>query len=406
MKTNIKLAWRNLWRNKRRTLITVASIFIAVLLSTVMSSVQDGTYGNMIDMSVKLNSGYLQVQNPDFWDDKTINNTLVINDTLIQNLQNTTEIKEFVPRLTSYSLLSYKDKTKGGAVIGIFPDKYNSIVNLTNWLHKGTYLSEEDEGVLLTYNTAEYLNMDVGDTLVMISQGYHGQSAFGIFPIKGIIKFSTPQLNNLGVFMHIHKAQDFFSAYDRATSIVILTDGYTDVPKVKRQLEHKIGNNYSILDWKELNPELVQFIESDKSSGIVMKGILYLVIGFGILATIIMMLAERRKELAVMIALGMQKGKLNAIMFFETLLIGFLGVLSGFIVSIPIIAFLFGHPISLPEDMSEIYLQYGFEPYLFFGIAPSVFYNQVLTVFIITMIIYIVPYYYIRKMKVNKSLRA
>jgi len=329
-------------------------------------------------------------------------------------------------------LLSYKDKTKGGAVIGIYPEKYDKIVKLSNWLYQGSFLSEDDDGVLITYNTAKYLNMIqvdtlmvdtlidnknvvdtlfveklVGDTLVMISQGFHGQSAAGLYPVRGIIKFSTPQLNNLGVFMHIHKAQEFFSAYGRATSVVILTNGYSDVPAAKRNLEQKIGTEYSILDWEELNPELVQFIESDRSSSIVMIGILYLVIGFGILATIIMMLAERRKELAVMIALGMQKGKLNSIMFFETIFIGFLGILSGFIASIPIIGFLYGNPISLPENMSEIYLQYGFEPYLFFGIAPYVFYNQAITVFILTLIVYLlVPFISIRRLKVNKALRA
>jgi ABC-type antimicrobial peptide transport system permease subunit len=137
-----------------------------------------------------------------------------------------------------------------------------------------------------------------------------------------------------------------------------------------------------------------------------MIGILYIVIGFGIFGTIIMMIAERKREMAVMIAVGMQKFKLATILFFETLLIGVVGVLSGFAVSVPVILLMVKNPIELPGEMAEAYLQYGFEPYLYFGMAPDVFWGQIITVFIITMLISIYPIVKVRRMVVSKSLRA
>ncbi len=181
---------------------------------------------------------------------------------------------------------------------------------------------------------------------------------------------------------------------------------YTDVPAVERKLKHIAASEYKVLNWRELNPEMVQFIESDKSSGVVMKAILYIVIGFGIFGTIIMMVAERKRELGVMIAVGMQKFKLSIILFYETILIGFVGVVSGFIASIPIILLLIDNPIKLPDDLAQAYLQYGFEPYLFFGTAPSVFVNQVITIFIITVIISLYPIFKVKNLKVSKALRA
>ena len=101
MKSNLNLAWRNLWRNKRRTLITVASIFFGVLFSTIMSSMQEGSYSSMIDNVVKFYSGYIQVHEEDYWEKKTINNTLSPTDSLNNAIYSVEEITFVTPRLES-----------------------------------------------------------------------------------------------------------------------------------------------------------------------------------------------------------------------------------------------------------------------------------------------------------------
>lgn len=400
------MAWKNLWRNKRRTLITVASIFFGVLISTVMSSLQDGTYGNMIDMSVKLSSGYLQIQHPEYSNNKSINNIFEPSNEFISEISEIKEITTVAKRLESFALLSSGPNTRGGAVIGFEPEKDNETSNLKNWISEGDFLNSGDQGVLLTHNIARHLKIGVNDTIILISQGYHGVTAAGAYPVKGILKFSTPQMNSLGVFMDINLAQEFYSAEGMITSLMIMVDDYTDVAPAARKLKNSVADKYNVLSWQEVNPEIVQFIESDKAGGIVMKAILYIVIGFGIFGTIIMMVAERKRELGVMVAVGMQKFKLAIILFYETILIGFVGVITGFIGSVPVILFLVGNPVQLPEELAEAYLQFGFEPYMFFGTAPSVFVNQVITIFIITVIISLYPIFKVRNLKVTKALRA
>lgn len=400
------MAWKNLWRNKRRTLITVASIFFGVLLSTMMSSMQDGTYGNMIDMSVKLSSGYLQIQNPDYQDNKSINNLFSPSKELISKVNNIPEITTTAKRLESFALLSSGPNTRGGAVIGFEPAKDKETSNLQNWISEGEFLKTGDQGVLVTYNVAKHLGIGVNDTIILISQGYHGVTAAGAYPVKGVLKFNTPQLNSIGVFMDISLAQQFYSAPEMLSSLMIMVNGYTDVASAERKLHHAVNGEYRVLNWRELNPEIVQFIESDKSGGIVMKAILYIVIGFGIFGTIIMMVAERRRELGVMIAVGMQKFKLSIILFYETILIGIIGVVLGFVVSLPFILLLVNNPIKLPTELAEAYIQYGLEPYFFFGTAPAVFVNQVLTIFIITLIVSLYPIFKVKNLKVTQALRA
>jgi ABC-type lipoprotein release transport system permease subunit len=302
--------------------------------------------------------------------------------------------------------MSSGPNTRGGAVIGFEPDKDQQTSNLQNWMHKGRFLEKGDNGILLSYNIAKHLGMEVNDTLVLISQGYHGVTAAGIYPVKGILKFATPQLNNIGVFMDISTAQEFYSAYEMISSLMIMVDGYADVKRAEKKLDEITSGDHAVLTWQELNPEMVQFLESDKAGAVVMKAILYIVIGFGIFGTIIMMVAERRKELGVMVAVGMQKIKLSLILFYETILIGIIGVITGFVASIPVIFILVEKPIPLPDELADAYLQYGFEPYLFFGTAPSVFVNQVITVFIITLIISLYPVFKVKNLKVTKALRT
>jgi len=402
----LKIAWRNLWRNKRRSLITIASIFFGVLLATTMNSLQDGTYANMIDMMVKLSSGYIQVQNPEYFENKSINNTFSPNDELMAQLQAQPKITTVAKRLESFALISSGPNTRGGAVVGFEPAKDSQTSNLQNWVSDGEFLQVGDKGVLVTYNIAKHLGLSVNDTIILISQGYRGVTAAGKYPIKGILTFSTPQMNNIGVFMDISQAQYLFSADGLVTSVMVMVHDYTDVHSVKRSVQKLAGERLKVYSWDELNPEIVQFIESDKAGGVIMIGILYIVIGFGIFGTIIMMVAERKREMAVMIAVGMQKYKLATILFFETLLIGLVGVVTGFAASVPLILVMVGNPIELPADLAEAYIQYGFEPYLFFGLAPEVFWQQVITVFVITMLISIYPIVKVGRMVVSRSLKA
>ena len=402
----LTIAWRNLWRNKRRTFITVASIFFGVLLATLMNSLQDGTYENMIDMMVKLSSGYLQVQDAEFRENRSINNIFYPDDDLLEKLQSVDNVTTVAKRLESFALISSGPNTRGGAVIGIEPGKDQETSNLANWISHGDFLGEGDDHVLVTASVAKHLGLELNDTVILISQGYRGVTAAGMYPIRGILTFTTPQMNNLGVFIDVTVGQELFSTEGSITSLMVMVDNYNVVDRVQRELAALTNDQIIVVNWQELNPELVQIIESDKAGSVLMLGVLYIVIGFGIFGTIIMMVAERKREFAVMVAVGMQKYKLGLILFFETVLIGIIGVLAGFVVSVPVIFALVDYPVRLPDELAEAYIQYGFEPYFFFGIAPPVFINQMLTVFIITLIISVYPLMKTKNLVVSKSLKS
>lgn len=406
MKTNIKLAWRNLWRNKRRTLITVASIFFGVLLSAYMTSMQEGSYEKMVNIVVKFYSGYMQVHHEDFWENKSINNTFEYDHQLVDQIMSNKDVDFVIPRLESFGLASSEELTKGAVVFGIDPEPENRLTEIADKINEGSYLTPNDDGVILGEGLAKYLQLSLNDTLVLISQGFHGISAAGKFPVRGIIKHVSPELNKTIIYMALPTCQEFFSAPNRLTSLVVNVADNDVMKRALRHLKKDIASPYSIMSWEEMQPEVVQQIESDRAGGVIMKAIVYVVIAFGILGTIMMMISERRREFGVMVAVGMQKGKLARIIFYETFFIGLLGIIAGLFVSYPLLHFQAANPIPLTGQAAQVMEEFGFEPFMFFTTAAKVFYNQAIIVFVITMLIAIYPVVAAKRIKEIKALRA
>ena len=176
---------------------------------------------------------------------------------------------------------------------------------------------------------AKYLQLKLGDTLVLLGQGYHGSTAAGQYTIQAIFHFPLEQLNNALVYLYLPDAQSLFGAPGRLTSISIMLRQPGDINATTHFLQHSLDSTREVMQWPEMNKSLVQEIQGDNASGIIMLGILYLVVAFGVFGTILMMTLERKKEFAVMIAIGMHRVRLTVIIILETILIGLMGILSG-----------------------------------------------------------------------------
>jgi ABC-type lipoprotein release transport system permease subunit len=405
MSTILKIAWRNLWRNWRRTIITIASIFFAVLLSSYMTSMQEGNYVRMVDLVVKFYTGYLQVFNNEYAKNKSINYSFDYSDSLIQQLIKYPEVKQVFPRLESFSLVSSESLTKGAMVFGIDPEKEDEWTKLSSKIRQGTYLNEGDKGAIIGEGLSKYLKLGINDTLIIIGQGYHGVSAAGKFPVRGIIRHVSPDLDKIIVYLDINTCQDFFSASGKCTSLIVNISDPKKMGQLLNKLKKEIREPLRVTSWKEIMPEIAQRYESDHAGGIILKIVLYLVLGFGILAVIMMMISERKIEMGVMVSIGMQKTKLARVLLAETFFIGLLGIATGLIVSIPLVFFQASHPIELYGKTARMMKDFGVEPFMYFSTSMKVFTDQVITVFILTMMVAIYPVITALSFNVIKSLR-
>lgn len=406
MSVNFRIAWRNIWRNKRRTVITVSAVVMAVFLSTFTSSMQEGTYSKMIDNVVKFYTGYIQIHSPGYWDTKSVNDTYRPDSLLLNVISRDRSIITTVPRLESFGLISSGEDTKGCSVIGIDPDKEDRLTGLSKWITDGNFLSAGSKGVIIAVNIARNLNVSVGDSVVLISQGFQGTSASGLFRVEGILEFPSVQLNNFAAYIGLEAAGEFFNAPGRITSLSLMVTDYKEVRHTARKLADQLKPEYSVMTWQEMQPDLVSMIEGDKAGAVIMKGILYMLVGFGILGTLIMMMAERKKEIAVMLAIGTRKSRLELILSYESLSIGMIGVVVGVLISIPVVLYFVAHPLPLSGDLSEVYQVFGIEPALYFGISWNMILNQAITVFIITLLVSIYPLITIAGLKIIKALRG
>ena len=406
MMTYIKLAWRNLWRNKKRTFIAAASVFFAVILALLMRSMQTGYYDYSIDASVRMYTGYIQVHGKNYWEKKSLDESMVLDKKHLTELKNTAGVNLIVPRFETYSLISYGNKTKVVQVTGINPELENQLTNLKKKLVSGKFLSDSSKGIIVAGGLAEILQVGIGDSVVIYGQGYHGVTAAAQIPIVGIVKFTLPELNKTFTYLSLPYAQWLFSAPERLTSLSIMIDNPKELDKVKSEIKKIFNSKYEVMDWAELSPELVQSIQIDNASGIIMLGILYIVIAFGIFGTIMMMTAERVKEFGILISVGMKKWKLALVTIYETLFISFLGVFSGAIISIPILLYFNANPIPLTGESAEAILAFGFEPILPFAIYPGMFFAQIWTVLAIAMVSALYPIMFIRKLQPVEAMRG
>lgn len=401
-----KMAWRNVWRNKRRTLITTASILFALFFAVLMRAMQLGSYGNMVDNVVQAYTGYIQVFDEAYKGDESIENTIELEQSLLSKIENHENITAAVPRLESFALASSGNQTKGVMVVGTQPEKEDQLTQLSHKVIKGTYLESGDKEVLVSERLARFLNVDQGDTLVLISQGYHGVGAADQFRIKGILRFPSPDLDNKMIVMDLPLCQAYYSAENRISSISLDLEEERELAKTVRTLQTELGSAYEVRSWKKILTQLVQQIEGDNAGGLLMLALLYMIVGFGIFGTVQMMTTERRKEFGVMVAVGMQKGRLGGILILEMIFMGLIGIFGGIILSIPIVYWLHTHPITLTGDMAETILSYGMEPIMPTAWESGLFVNQAVVVLILVALAVFFPILGVTRLKVNNALRA
>jgi ABC-type lipoprotein release transport system permease subunit len=382
----LQLAWRNLWRNRNRTLITTASIFFAIVLVLFTRSMQLGTYRHIIRNTVRQSTGYLQIQDRQFWQQRSLDNSLQASAALRRQVDTLPHVTQVLPRLESFALASSGAQSRGVQVEGIDPAAENRLSGLSSHLQRGAYLRPDSSGALVSAKLAEHLGLQIGDTLVLLGQGYHGVSAAGAFPVVGIIALPIPELDSRTVYLSLTQAQWLFAAPERLTALAVMIDDPRNLTSVKDRLSGMLPAGLTVMDWREMMPELVQSIEFDNAGGLIMLAILYVVIAFGVFGTVMMMVAERRREFAILLSVGMKRWRMSLMVLLETIGIGLIGTASGLLASIPLLGYVHGHPVHISGKAAQAMLQYGFEPLMAFSLEPGLFLHQALVVLLLTLL--------------------
>ena len=333
----IEIAWRNIWRNKRRAVITIASVFFAVFFCSVMSSYQNGSWEQMISNTLRTQAGHIEIHGVGWWDDKTVDNFLTMDTETIHRISRLQNIDNVSPRVETFALASFGAATKGIALIGISPGDEARKSNLAAHIVRGAYLTETDSGIIIGEGLAGYLKIGLGYTVALLGQGHFGVGAAGLFPVRGIFQLALGELNSSVAYASLPAAQNFIDMPDGYSGIlVMLKDDKLLDSSIEKVKEATDAENSEVYSWHFTMRRLLQTAEFDRLFSQLIIFILYLIVGFGILGTVIMLTNERKKEFRTMISLGMQRGRLALAVVAELLLMAFTGVLLGLGISYPV----------------------------------------------------------------------
>lgn len=417
-----RLAWRGVWRNPRRTGLTLAAVAFAVFLVVFLVAMADGVHSRMIEDGVRMASGHLQVARAGYLDNRTLEYSLQPDAELEAALRRAPGVQGVARRVLGAALLSARDSTRGVMLLGVDPVRESSVSSIPERLSHGAFLPDDiARPVVLGRALAQALDVSPGDQVLLYSTTYTLENAYELFEVSGLVRLPDPALERSLALVRLSDAQRFFLLDERISEFALLAENAPAVPGLQRFLENALAERLAapspeyapgaagtngvaatpaglasgpatgttgpagtetvlaaapglavqeaieLNPWNRMMPELEQFIWLDDAGMYIMLLILVIVVGFGILNTILMSVLERQRELGVLLALGLPPGAIFRTIYAESLLLAGLGIGIGLLLVLPAVYWLAANPIPLSgSDMAMMSEMIGIEPVLDF----------------------------------------
>lgn len=337
----LMLAWRNIWRHRRRTVITLSSIGIGFGLAVLFIGIGDGSHNSMIRNAIKLGDGHLTVQ-PRGYNQAPANHKYLANgDALVQRLNRLGIGGSVEPRISLQVLASTANNSVGAALEGMSTLDDPRVEMLRPQLVEGDWIEAGDHrGILIGDGMAGKLKAKIGSKVVLMAGREGGDSQAHLGRVRGIFDSRVDELDDYLVLSDIRFARRFLEGEGAdpqtgpVTRFAIFLDDPDTMARWKATIASALGEDETatVLDWQEMMPQLVQFIILDDAGNYVFLTLILIMVVFGILNTVLMSVLERTREFGLLRALGLGRRQLLLLVFCESLLLSFLAVAIGWIV--------------------------------------------------------------------------
>ncbi len=401
-----KLAWRNMWRNSRRSFLTILAVIFATWLSVALRGLQLGTYRTNIENAVRLYSSYIQIQRPGYQKNPTLQLSFSYDDRM-QHLQDREDlITAAAPRIYADGLVSWKENSQGAFLIGLDAEKESHVTHLKSKLKQGRFPAPGSHGVVVGEKLLSNLKAGMGDRLVILAQGYDGALGNQFFTVTGTIRTGSPEMDAAALIIDLTDAQELLGMEGQIHALALSLNSLDDIPRVQQKLKPLLTDaNLTSLSWHQLMPEFDQMIKMDDASGVIFLAILVIIVAFGILNTVLMSVSERFREFGVMLAMGMPSSKLTVIVFLEVCLMTVLGMVIGNLLGAGVNWYLVHHPVFFGGEFKEIYEEFGFLPRLDSTLDARVFISTSVSIFAVSLLAAIYPLLRLARLEPLKGMR-
>jgi ABC-type lipoprotein release transport system permease subunit len=357
MSIGFRLAWRNLWRRKRRTWLTVGAMVFSNILLVFMISLQVGMYAMMISNTLRAQTAHLQVQAPGYKDDLKMRQVVPGVQELAEELRQELGTDEVAARAVAFALVSSADRSYGVQITGVEPQYEAEVSSLPGLIQSGRFLTHPMAAEIVIGSVlARNLRVDVGDELTILGSGRDGSMAAAVVDVVGVFESGMPDLDRGFAEMPLGFFQDTFSMEGAGHAVAIMAPSLVQVGAFMGRTEALLptGTNLVVHDWDTLLPGLKQAIQADFVSAWFMYGILIILVAFSVLNTQLMSVLERTKEFGIILSVGVTPGRLGRLVLLETALMGIVGMVLGIGLGALLILWLNQHGFSYPgmEEMA------------------------------------------------------
>ncbi len=329
-----KIAWRNLWRNKRRSIIVLASIIVGVASLFLYSTISDGFAMQMLENQISFHTSHIQIHKKGYENNKNVHKVIPNPEKVENVLQKSSFIKSYSKRVMVYGLLSSASTSSGAAIIGIEPNKEKIITNIHKKIIKGSYLGTGKNEIVIGQKMAEKLDVTIGDKVVTVVSDVNGHVANELFRVVGIFKTGSAVFDRTFIYIPIKTAQKTLGMGKNINEFAMITKDEKKTSLYKKELLKKIDGEYEVLTYQELLPLIMKYIEIFDQMIYIIYMVIYIAVLFGIINTMLMSVFERVQEFGVLMSIGMKNRKIFSMVLQEAFVLGFFGTIIGFAIGL------------------------------------------------------------------------
>lgn len=404
----LRLAWRNLWRHSKRTWLTIGAMVFSNTLLVFMISIQFGMYGLMIDNTLQVFTGHMQVQAPGYKDDQKMRQVVPGVLPLASNLRKEFQTNTIAARGWAFALASSEERSYGIGVFGVEPAFEPRVSNIPGLIKEGRYLREPDATeIVIGAVLARNLRVTTGDELTLLGSGRDGSFAAAVVNVVGIFESGVVDIDRNFAEMPLETFQDVFymdgAGHQVVVSAATLDEAELLEPEVVAALP--AGSHLVVHDWDALQPGLRQAIQADMSSAFFMYGILVILVAFSVLNTQLMSVLERTHEFGIVMSLGLKAGRLGRLIMLETALMGMIGMIMGSITGVIFTSWFTVNGLSIP-GMEEMAANFNLPARIYPEVTPWTTVAGPSVVFLFTLLASAYPALRLHRLHPVEAMRA
>ena len=388
------ISWRNIWRNKVRSLVIIFSIALGIFAGVIASAFFKGMAIQRIQKVIKTELSYIQIHNPGFEQTSDFTNFIVNSEDITQKIKQIPNVSGVSRRMSVQSMAASAETASGVIISGVFPEQEATVTNISTKIIDGQYFEGiKRNPVVIGKKLAEKLNVKVRSKIVITIQDLDNNITSGAFRVAGIYSTDNNMFDEANIYVRFTDIQKLTGfPMNAAHEIAINISDNKELPVILPKVKEITNNDLDVKSWKELSPEMNYLTEAMDMYMYIFIVIILLALLFGIINTMLMVVMERTKEIGMLMAIGMNKMKVFGMIVLESVLLSLTGGIVGVLVGALSAKYGETHPIDL-SMWAQGYQALGYDAFVYTVLDPEMLINITVLVIITGIIAAIYPAY-------------